>query len=43
MSDRIEKENVDSEVVVRLERGGLEVVKFDWRKQISEELQNGEL
>lgn len=41
MSDRIEKETVDSEVLICLEEKGLEVVKFDWRKHISEELQNG--
>lgn len=41
VSDRIEKETVDSEVLICLEEKGLEVVKFDWRKHISEELQNG--
>ncbi|XP_076074287.1 serine/threonine-protein kinase/endoribonuclease IRE1-like [Mytilus galloprovincialis] len=40
VSDRIEKETVDSEVLICLEEKGLEVVKFDWRKHISEELQN---
>ncbi|XP_062617880.1 serine/threonine-protein kinase/endoribonuclease IRE1-like [Saccostrea cucullata] len=40
VSDRIEKEAADSEVVQHLERGGLEVVKFDWRRHITEELQN---
>lgn len=41
VSDRIEKEAAESEVVQHLERGGLEVVKFDWRRHITEELQNG--
>lgn len=41
VSDRIEKESVDSEVVKCLEKGGIEVVKYDWRKHISEELQRG--
>lgn len=40
VSDRIEKEAAESEVVQHLERGGLEVVKFDWRRHITEELQN---
>ena len=43
VSDRIEKENEDSDVVQNLEKGGLFVVKFDWRKAITEELQNGKL
>lgn len=39
VSDRIEKEPADSAVVRRLERGGFEVVRGDWREQITEELQ----
>ena len=41
MSDRIEKEAEESEVVKRLEWGGSTVVKGDWRKHISPELQEG--
>lgn len=40
VSDRIEKEPVDSIIVRLLERGGFDVVKGDWRQHISEELQN---
>ncbi|XP_022243411.1 serine/threonine-protein kinase/endoribonuclease IRE1-like isoform X1 [Limulus polyphemus] len=39
VSDRIEKEPTDSPVVMCLERGGLEVVKGDWREHITSELQ----
>uniref|UniRef100_A0A224Z8L0 non-specific serine/threonine protein kinase n=1 Tax=Rhipicephalus zambeziensis TaxID=60191 RepID=A0A224Z8L0_9ACAR len=39
VSDRIEKEPADSTVVRRLERGGFEVVRGDWRDHITEELQ----
>ncbi|KAH7943234.1 hypothetical protein HPB52_006546 [Rhipicephalus sanguineus] len=39
VSDRIEKEPPDSAVVRRLERGGFEVVRGDWRDHITEELQ----
>lgn len=39
VSDRIEKEPPESEVVRRLERGGFEVVRGDWREHITEELQ----
>ncbi|KAK8755816.1 hypothetical protein V5799_001475 [Amblyomma americanum] len=39
VSDRIEKEPTDSPVVRRLERGGFEVVRGDWRDHITEELQ----
>lgn len=39
VSDRIEKEPTDSAVVRRLERGGFEVVRGDWRDHITEELQ----
>ena len=41
VSDRIEKESEESEVVKRLEWGGIRVVKEDWREHISVELQNG--
>ncbi|KAL8579389.1 hypothetical protein ACOMHN_026754 [Nucella lapillus] len=40
VSDRIEKEEETSPVVENLEKNGLFVVKFDWRKAISMELQN---
>lgn len=43
VSDRIEKESEESEVVKHLEYGGDRVVKGDWRKHISTELQNGRL
>ncbi|XP_035826397.1 serine/threonine-protein kinase/endoribonuclease IRE1 isoform X2 [Aplysia californica] len=39
VSDRIEKEEDTCEVVERLERQGLAVVRFDWRKNISPVLQ----
>ncbi|CAG2108280.1 unnamed protein product [Medioppia subpectinata] len=39
VSDRIEKEAVDSDVVLNLERGGIDVCKGDWRRHISIELQ----
>lgn len=39
VSDRIEKESEESEVVKRLEWGGSTVVKGDWKKHISTELQ----
>lgn len=31
MSDRVEKESVDSIVVMSLEKGGVEVVHGDWK------------
>ncbi|XP_076451034.1 serine/threonine-protein kinase/endoribonuclease IRE1-like [Babylonia areolata] len=40
VSDRIEKEEETSPVVENLEKNGLFVVKFDWRKAITVELQN---
>ncbi|KAL4240931.1 Serine/threonine-protein kinase/endoribonuclease IRE1 [Mactra antiquata] len=40
VSDRIEKESEESTVVKKLEWGGDRVVKGDWRKHISMELQN---
>jgi serine/threonine-protein kinase/endoribonuclease IRE1 len=40
VSDRIEKEPVDSPIVVDLERGGIDVCKGDWRRHISIELQS---
>ena len=41
MSDRIEKESEESEVVKRLEWGGAKIVKGDWKKHITQELQEG--
>ena len=46
MSDRIEKESEESEVVKRLECIGATIsrdtiVNVDWRKHISQELQQG--
>ena len=41
MSDRIEKESEESEVVKRLEWGGATIVKGDWKRHISQELQEG--
>ena len=43
VSDRIEKEEDTSPVVENLEKDGLFVVKFDWRKAITIELQKGTL
>ncbi|XP_056407907.1 serine/threonine-protein kinase/endoribonuclease IRE1-like [Hyla sarda] len=39
VSDRIEKEPLDGPIVKRLERGGRDVVKLDWREHISMPLQ----
>ena len=39
LSDRIEKEPLDSDVVLSLERGGFDVVKGDWRRYLTMELQ----
>ena len=41
VSDRIEKEPPHSSVVQALERGGVSVVKGDWRDNIGEELRQG--
>ena len=41
MSDRIEKEAMEDSVVRRLETGGMNVVRGDWRKGITIELQDG--
>ena len=41
VSDRIEKESEESEVVKRLEWGGAKIVKGDWKKHITQELQEG--
>ena len=41
VSDRIEKEDAMNYVVLRLESGGLKVVKQDWRENITAELQQG--
>nr|KAG5713770.1 hypothetical protein BaRGS_024397 [Batillaria attramentaria] len=43
VSDRIEKEDENSPVVQNLEKNGLFVVKFDWRRNITQELQNEEV
>ncbi len=40
VSDRIEKEPIDSPIVEDLERGGIDVCKGDWRRHISIELQS---
>ncbi|XP_041362995.1 serine/threonine-protein kinase/endoribonuclease IRE1-like [Gigantopelta aegis] len=40
VSDRIEKETEDSLVVQRLEYLGLRIIECDWRRNITEELQN---
>ncbi|KAM3920835.1 serine/threonine-protein kinase/endoribonuclease IRE1 [Leptodactylus fuscus] len=39
VSDRIEKEALDGPIVKRLERGGRDVVKLDWREHITLPLQ----
>ncbi|XP_069808178.1 serine/threonine-protein kinase/endoribonuclease IRE1 isoform X2 [Dendropsophus ebraccatus] len=39
VSDRIEKEPLDGPIVKRLERGGRDVVKLDWREHITVPLQ----
>lgn len=41
MSDRIEKEPTDSVIVKALERGGLSVIKNDWKENITEDLKQG--
>ena len=41
MSDRIEKEPFASPIVQALEQGGLNVVKRDWRENITEDLKEG--
>ncbi|KAK3586701.1 hypothetical protein CHS0354_039173 [Potamilus streckersoni] len=40
VSDRIEKEKEDCEVIQRLETGGTTIIKGDWKKHICLELQN---
>ncbi|XP_046337204.2 serine/threonine-protein kinase/endoribonuclease IRE1-like [Haliotis rufescens] len=40
VSDRIEKEKEDSEVVRRLEKEAHAIVRWDWRRNITQELQN---
>ena len=42
VSDRIEKDAVNSPIMLSLERGGVNVVKGDWRENIGEELRQGE-
>ena len=39
VSDRIEKESQENAVVVCLEHGGEEVVKYNWKEHITKELQ----
>ncbi|KAM9296635.1 serine/threonine-protein kinase/endoribonuclease IRE1 [Gastrophryne carolinensis] len=39
VSDRIEKEALDGPIIKRLERGGRDVVKLDWREHITVPLQ----
>ncbi|XP_063312230.1 serine/threonine-protein kinase/endoribonuclease IRE1 isoform X1 [Pelobates fuscus] len=39
VSDRIEKEALDGPIVKQLEKGGRQVVKMDWREQITVPLQ----
>ena len=41
VSDRIEKEPLDSVIVRALESGGLSVIKTDWKDNITEDLQQG--
>ena len=43
MSDRIEKDGVDSPVILLLESGAKDIVKTNWKDQITEDLQEGEL
>jgi serine/threonine-protein kinase/endoribonuclease IRE1 len=38
VSDRIEKEPADSSIVLALERGGLSVIKNNWKENITEDL-----
>nr|XP_006813336.1 PREDICTED: LOW QUALITY PROTEIN: serine/threonine-protein kinase/endoribonuclease IRE1-like [Saccoglossus kowalevskii] len=40
VSDRIEKLPLDDSVVIELEKNGKEVVKYDWRSNITQELQS---
>ncbi|XP_053203718.1 serine/threonine-protein kinase/endoribonuclease IRE1-like [Panonychus citri] len=40
VSDRLEKASPDSEAVQSLEKGGFDVVKGDWRRHITEDLQS---
>ena len=39
VSDRIEKETKESEIIINLEKGGLDVVKGDWKRHITPDLQ----
>ena len=41
VSDRIEKEPFTSPIVQALEQGGLNVVRRDWRENITEDLKEG--
>lgn len=40
VSDRLEKASHDSDLVQSLEKGGFDVVKGDWRRHITEDLQH---
>jgi len=40
LSDRVEKELPHSEIVQRLEKGGIDVVKGEWRRHLTKELQD---
>lgn len=42
VSDRIEKENEDSELLVSLQKDSIPVVRGDWKVHLSTELQEGE-
>ena len=41
VSDRIEKEPVNSPIMQSLEAGGVAVVRGDWRNNITEDLRQG--
>lgn len=41
MSDRIEKEPYTSPIIQTLEQGGMNVVKRDWRENITDDLKEG--
>lgn len=42
VSDRIEKENEDSELLVSLQKDSIPVVRGDWKVHLGSELQDGE-
>ena len=43
VSDRIEKESPSSRVLQSLERGGVAVVKGDWKDHITDDLRQGHM